>query len=72
MYHDLEQQLLREELKKRQSQLESAHSMLLRHHEMTQELETKQQRGVHGIRENQLTTQHDTELSNQVKQRGVH
>jgi len=65
MYHELEQQLLREELKKRQSQLESAHSMLLRHHEMTQELETKQQRGVHGLRENQLTTQHDTELSNQ-------
>jgi len=65
MYHELEQQLLREELKKRQSQLESAHSMLLRHHEMTQDLETKQQRGVHGVRENQLTTQHDTELSNQ-------
>lgn len=36
MYHELEQDLLREELKKRQSQLESAHSMLLRHHEMTQ------------------------------------
>ena len=36
MYHELEQQLLRDELKKRQSQLESAHSMLLRHHEMTQ------------------------------------
>jgi len=65
MYHELEQDLLREELKKRQSQLESAHSMLLRHHEMTQELETKQQRGVHGTRENQLTTQHTTELSNQ-------
>lgn len=65
MYHELEQQLLREELKKRQSQLESAHGMLLRHHEMTQDLETKQQRGVHGVRENQLTTQHDTELSNQ-------
>ena len=35
-YHDLEQDLLREELNKRQNQLESAHSMLLRHHEMTQ------------------------------------
>merc|ERR1719233_1362909 len=64
-YHDLEQDLLREELNKRQNQLESAHSMLLRHHEMTQELETKQQRSVHGLRENQLTTQHRTELGNQ-------
>jgi len=64
-YHDLEQDLLREELNKRQNQLESAHSMLLRHHEMTQELETKQQRSVHGLRENQLTTQHRTELNNQ-------
>jgi len=64
-YHELEQDLIREELNKRQNQLESAHSMLLRHHEMTQELETKQQRSVHGLRENQLTTQHNTELVNQ-------
>ena len=35
-------------------------------HEMMQELETKQQRSVHGIREGQLTTQHRTELGNQV------
>jgi thousand and one amino acid protein kinase len=41
-YHDLEQDLLREELNKRQSQLESAHEMLMRHHEQTHELETKQ------------------------------
>ena len=65
-----------QELNKRQLQLESAHNMLLRHHEMTQvrhqtriwsgmniyeyltqELETKQQKSVHGVRENQLTTQ---------------
>merc|ERR1719350_750536 len=32
---------------------------------MTQELETKQQKSVHGVRENQLTTQHRTELNNQ-------
>jgi len=64
-YHELEQDLLREELNKRQSQLESAHSMLLRHHEMTQELETKQQRSVHSLRENQLSSQHNTELANQ-------
>ena len=31
-----------------------------------QELETKQQRAVHGVREGQLTTQHRTELNNQV------
>jgi len=37
-YHDLEQDLLREELNKRQSQLESAHEMLMRHHEQTHEL----------------------------------
>jgi len=65
MYHELEQDLLREELKKRQNQLEAAHSMLLRHHEMTQELETKQQKGVHGLREDQLNKQHSTELGNQ-------
>jgi len=64
-YHDLEQDLLREELNKRQNQLENAHNMLLRHHEMTQELETKQQKSVHALRENQLTTQHRTELGNQ-------
>ena len=33
---------------------------------LSQELETKQQRSVHGIREGQLTTQHRTELGNQV------
>merc|ERR1712088_1062457 len=47
-YHDLEQDLLREELNKRQSQLES-----------------KQQRSVHHIREDHLNRQHSTELSNQ-------
>jgi len=64
-YHELEQDLLREELNKRQNQLESAHSMLLRHHEMTQELETKQQKSVHSLREGQLSKQHQTELGNQ-------
>merc|ERR1711962_1725668 len=65
IYHDLEQDLLREELKKRQSQLESAHAMLLRHHEMTQELESKQQRSVHHLREDHINRQHRTELGNQ-------
>lgn len=64
-YHRLEQELLREELAKRQSQLEEAHSMLLRHHETTQELEYRQQRGVHQLREEQVRKQHQTELANQ-------
>lgn len=64
-YHRLEQDLLREELNKRQGQLEEAHSMLLRHHETTQELEYRQQRGVHQLREEQVRKQHQTELANQ-------
>ncbi|KAJ8668298.1 hypothetical protein QAD02_009961 [Eretmocerus hayati] len=64
-YHSLEQELLREELNKRQQQLEQAHTMLLRHHEKTQELEYRQQRAVHALREEQIHRQHSTELSNQ-------
>lgn len=39
-----------QELNKRQNQLEQAHAMLLRHHEKTQELEYRQQKGVHALR----------------------
>ncbi|XP_026682358.1 uncharacterized protein LOC103513330 [Diaphorina citri] len=63
--HGLETELLREELNKRQQQLEQAHSMLLRHHEKTQELEYRQQKSVHSLREDQVTRQHQTELTNQ-------
>ncbi|XP_039752746.1 serine/threonine-protein kinase Tao isoform X3 [Pararge aegeria] len=63
--HHKEQELLREELNKRQQQLEQAHTMLLRHHEKTQELEYRQQKGVHALREEQLSNQHATELANQ-------
>ncbi|XP_013189599.1 serine/threonine-protein kinase Tao isoform X1 [Amyelois transitella] len=63
--HHKEQELLREELNKRQQQLEQAHSMLLRHHDKTQELEYRQQKGVHALREEQLSNQHATELANQ-------
>lgn len=63
--HNLEQELLREELNKRQQQLEQAHWMLLRHHEKTQELEYKQQKAVHALREEQVLRQHQTELQNQ-------
>ena len=64
-YHQLERELLRDELNKRQGQLELAHSMLLRHHEMTQELEYRQQRAVHQLRDEQIRKQHQTELANQ-------
>lgn len=55
IYHQLEQELLRQELNKRQNQLEQAHSMLLRHHEKTQELEYRQQKTVHALREEQVS-----------------
>ena len=64
-YHRLERELLCEELNRRQAQLETAHAMLLRHHELTQELEYRQQRAVHMLREEQLRRQHQTELANQ-------
>uniref|UniRef100_A0A1B0DI88 non-specific serine/threonine protein kinase n=2 Tax=Phlebotomus papatasi TaxID=29031 RepID=A0A1B0DI88_PHLPP len=63
--HDLENQLLRDELSKKQQQLEQAHGMLLKHHEKTQELEYRQQKSVHNLREEQITKQHSTELQNQ-------
>lgn len=39
--------------------------MLLKHHEKTQELEYKQQKSVHNLREEQISKQHATELQNQ-------
>ncbi|KAL7745529.1 hypothetical protein ACLKA6_015520 [Drosophila palustris] len=65
MLHGLEDQLLRDELSKKQHQLEQAHGMLLKHHEKTQELEYRQQKSVHQLREEQINKQHDTELHNQ-------
>ncbi|XP_071448918.1 serine/threonine-protein kinase Tao isoform X2 [Hetaerina americana] len=65
IFHSLEQELLREELNKRQQQLEQAHSILLRHHEQTQDLEYRQQKAVHTLREDQVIRQHQTELANQ-------
>ncbi|CAG9857741.1 unnamed protein product [Phyllotreta striolata] len=66
-YHQLEQELLRQEMNKRQNQLEQAHAMLMRHHEQTQELEYRQQKAVHALREEQVKNQHDTELANQAE-----
>lgn len=39
--------------------------MLLKHHEKTQELEYRQQKSVHNLREDQIAKQHLTELQNQ-------
>lgn len=39
--------------------------MLLHHHDMTQELEYRQQRAVHQLREEHVRKQHQTELANQ-------
>lgn len=64
-FYNLQQELLREELNKRQQQLEQAHWMLLRHHDKTQELEYRQQKNVHALREEQVQRQHSSELSNQ-------
>lgn len=64
-FHSLEQEILREELNRRQHQLEQAHAMLLRHHEKTMELEYRQQKSVHQLREEQIQRQHATELQNQ-------
>lgn len=64
-YHQFERDLLREELNKRQGQLDQAHAMLLRHHEVTQEIEYRQQRSIHSLREDHLRKQHHTELANQ-------
>uniref|UniRef100_A0A182JWB0 non-specific serine/threonine protein kinase n=2 Tax=Pyretophorus TaxID=44537 RepID=A0A182JWB0_9DIPT len=65
LLHDLEDQLLRDELSKKQQQLEQAHGMLIKHHEKTQDLEYRQQKSVHALREEQISKQHESELRNQ-------
>ena len=57
--------MCRQELNKRQQQLELAHAMLLRHHDQTQELEYRQQKAVHAMREEHVRSMHTTELNNQ-------
>lgn len=64
-FHQLEKELLIDELNKRQEQLSTAHHMLIRHHEISVDLEFKQQRSVHQLRDEQTRKQHQTELSNQ-------
>lgn len=64
-FHQLERDLLVDELDKRHQQLGAAHNMLIRHHEVSVELEFKQQRSVHQLRDDQIRKQHQTELNNQ-------
>ena len=52
--YDVINLIIMQELSKKQQQLEQAHSMLLRHHEKTQDLEYRQQKSVHALREDQV------------------
>lgn len=63
--HQLEQDLLKEEMDKRRAQVEYQHQMLLRHHEETQDLEFKHAQEIHRTRTEQMHRQHKTEQENQ-------
>ncbi|XP_038161370.1 serine/threonine-protein kinase TAO2 isoform X2 [Cyprinodon tularosa] len=65
--HNLEQDLLREELNKKQTLKDLECAMLLRHHESTQELEFRQLGVVQRTRAELIRTQHQTELTNQME-----
>ncbi|KAJ4941127.1 hypothetical protein JOQ06_027414, partial [Pogonophryne albipinna] len=65
--HNLEQDLLREELNKKQTLKDLDCAMLLRHHETTQELEFRQLGLVQRTRADLIRTQHQTELTNQME-----
>uniref|UniRef100_A0A671UIN1 non-specific serine/threonine protein kinase n=1 Tax=Sparus aurata TaxID=8175 RepID=A0A671UIN1_SPAAU len=63
--HNIEQDLVREELNKRQTQKDLEHAMLLRHHESMQELEFRQLNTIQRTRAELIRLQHQTELTNQ-------
>uniref|UniRef100_A0A8C7Y090 non-specific serine/threonine protein kinase n=1 Tax=Oryzias sinensis TaxID=183150 RepID=A0A8C7Y090_9TELE len=65
--HNLEQDLLREDLNKKQTLKDLECAMLLRHHESTQELEFRQLSVVQRTRADLIRTQHQTELTNQME-----
>ncbi|KAM6985962.1 LOW QUALITY PROTEIN: serine/threonine-protein kinase TAO1-B [Aplochiton taeniatus] len=65
--HNVEQDLAREELNKRQTQRDLEHAMLLRHHEAMQELEFRHLGTVQRMRTELIRTQHQTELNNQLE-----
>uniref|UniRef100_A0A674MCI5 non-specific serine/threonine protein kinase n=1 Tax=Takifugu rubripes TaxID=31033 RepID=A0A674MCI5_TAKRU len=65
--HNLEQDVIREELNKKQTLKDLECAMLLRHHESTQELEFRQLGLVQRTRADLIRTQHQTELTNQME-----
>ncbi|XP_012678445.1 serine/threonine-protein kinase TAO1 [Clupea harengus] len=65
--HNVEQDLAREELNKRQTQKDLEHAMLLRHHESMQELEVRQLGIIQKMRAELIRLQHQTELTNQLE-----
>uniref|UniRef100_A0A8C2J363 non-specific serine/threonine protein kinase n=1 Tax=Cyprinus carpio TaxID=7962 RepID=A0A8C2J363_CYPCA len=65
--HNLEQDLLREDLNKKQTLKDLDCAMLLRHHESTQEQEFRQLGLVQRTRADLIRTQHQTELTNQME-----
>ncbi|XP_048709202.1 serine/threonine-protein kinase TAO2 isoform X5 [Caretta caretta] len=65
--HNLDQDLLREDLNKKQTQKDLECAMLLRQHESTQELEFRHLQTVQRTRTELTRLQHQTELSNQLE-----
>ncbi|CAG5128414.1 unnamed protein product [Candidula unifasciata] len=65
-YHMLEQKLMQEEIAQRRAQLEYEHTMLVRHHESTQDLEYKHLAALQKMKDEQLKKQHETERDNQT------
>ncbi|KAJ3589578.1 hypothetical protein NHX12_010423 [Muraenolepis orangiensis] len=65
--HNVEQDLAREELNKRQTQKDLEHAMLLRHHEAMQELQFRHLGTIQRARAELIRTQHQTELTNQLE-----
>ncbi|XP_022341554.1 serine/threonine-protein kinase TAO1-like [Crassostrea virginica] len=63
--HKLMQDQLRDELNKQQTQLEFEHTMLIGHHESTQDLEYKQIAAIQKMKDDHLRKQHQTEKENQ-------
>ncbi|XP_073092361.1 serine/threonine-protein kinase TAO1-like isoform X3 [Manis javanica] len=65
--HNLEQDLLKEELNKRQAQKDLEHAMLLRQHKSTQELEFRHLNTVQKMRCELMRLQHQAELTDQLE-----
>ena len=55
-----------QEMNKLENQNELSHSMLIRHHECTQDLEFRHLSAIHRLRRDQQQNQHQTEWTSQV------